>query len=93
MKKIILGKYCSIILAILWLSLVDPSALELIYNYEEFDLVISTDVGHTAVMIEHIPTIKVSAFPTPLELREIKQFIEHQFFSRLGIERKDMATW
>jgi hypothetical protein len=75
------------------ISTVDPSALELIYNYEEFDLVISTDVGHTAVMIEHIPTIKVSAFPTPLELREIKQFIEHQFFSRLGIERNDMETW
>lgn len=75
------------------ISTVDPSALELIYNYEEFDLMISTDVGHTAVMIEHIPTIKVSAFPTPLELMEIKQFIENQFFRHLGIKRSDMATW
>lgn len=75
------------------ISSVDPSAIELIYNYEEFDLIISTDIGRTEVMIEHIPTIKVSAFPTPLEIMEIKQFIEHQFFSQLGIERIDMAIW
>jgi biotin operon repressor len=77
----------------LGISTVDPSTLELILNYEEFDLLISTDVGNTAVMIDHIPTIKVSAFPTPLELMEIKHFIEHQFFRNLGITPNDMAIW
>lgn len=75
------------------ISTVDPSAIELIYNYEEFDLIISTDVGYTPVMIEHIPTIKISAFPTSLELMEIKKFIEQRFFSSLGIERKDIPIW
>ncbi|MGM0838273.1 MAG: helix-turn-helix domain-containing protein [Bacillota bacterium] len=69
------------------ISTLDPSSIDLLFKYEEFDLLISTDVGeNTDMLIEHIPTIQVSSFPSPLELVNIKQFIEQHFYSNLGIE-------
>lgn len=69
------------------ISTLDPSSIDLLFKYEEFDLLISTEVGnHTNMLIEHIPTIQVSSFPTPSELINIKHFIEQHFYGNLGIE-------
>lgn len=71
------------------ISTLDPSSVDLLYKYEDFDLVITTDAAdNTDMLVEHIPTIKVSSYPSPLELINIKQFIEQHFYSNLGIEQE-----
>lgn len=68
------------------ISTLDPSSTDLLYKYEDFDLVITTDAGdNTDMLVEHIPTIKISSYPTPLELVNIKKFIKQHFYNNLGI--------
>ncbi|WP_349730547.1 BglG family transcription antiterminator [Peribacillus frigoritolerans] len=66
------------------ISTFDPSSRELIYKYEEIDLIISTeeDTG----VFQKIPVIKVSSFPTPSELMQIKQFFEDHFFDQFSMD-------
>ncbi|PFJ14734.1 hypothetical protein COD67_12850 [Bacillus cereus] len=66
----------------------DATSIDLIYKNEEFDLLIMTNINNQSVMqIEHIPTIKVSSFPSPSELMKINQFIEQHFLAQLGINQ------
>ncbi|KON87727.1 hypothetical protein AF332_13380 [Sporosarcina globispora] len=66
-------------------STLDSSSIELISEYEEFDLVISTDDNHS---IGHLPKINVSAFPTASEMMEIRHFINDHFFKQLGLDKE-----
>jgi len=71
------------------ISSLDPSSLNLLYMYEEFDLLISAGELYPAnTCIEHIPKIIISSFPTSAELREISLFIEHHFYENLGITKE-----
>lgn len=69
------------------ISTLDASSIELISKYEEFDLVISTDFNDSSQLIEHIPTIIISTFPTPSEITEIKRFIHEHFFGQLRLDQ------
>ncbi|MCE4047367.1 helix-turn-helix domain-containing protein [Bacillus sp. Au-Bac7] len=71
------------------ISSLDPSSLNLLYMYEEFDLLISAgELNPVNTCIEHIPKINISSFPTSSELREISYFIEQHFFENLGITKE-----
>jgi len=68
---------------------IDPSDMDVISRYEEIDLLISTDAVHTTnTLFKHIPIMKVSSYPTPLELMDINHFIEQHFYSHLGIPKE-----
>ncbi|MCM3705955.1 MULTISPECIES: hypothetical protein [Cytobacillus] len=70
------------------ISTLDSSSVDLISEYEEFDLVISTDLNQSSKLIGHLQAINVSAFPTGAELMEIRQFIRDHFFEQIGLDKE-----
>ncbi|MEK4281922.1 hypothetical protein [Cytobacillus sp. FSL R5-0377] len=70
------------------ISTLDSSSVDLISEYEEFDLVISTELNQSSKLIGHLPAINVSAFPTGSELMEIRQFIHDHFFEQIGLDKE-----
>ncbi|WP_139325625.1 helix-turn-helix domain-containing protein [Paenibacillus sp. FSL R5-0490] len=69
------------------ISTLDSSSVDLISEYEEFDMVISTEFNQSSKLIGHLPAINVSAFPTGSELMEIRQFIHDHFFEQIGLDK------
>lgn len=70
------------------ISTLDSSSIDLISEYEEFDLVISTDFDHSSKLIGDLPAINVSAFPTGSELMEIKQYIHDHFLKQMDLDEE-----
>ncbi|MBG9587830.1 helix-turn-helix domain-containing protein [Cytobacillus firmus] len=70
------------------ISTLDSSSVDLISEYEEFDLVISTELIQPSKLKGHLPAINVSAFPTGSELMEIRQFIHDHFFEQIGLDKE-----
>ncbi|MFJ7752603.1 BglG family transcription antiterminator [Peribacillus muralis] len=62
----------------------DLADLDLLFRKNVFDLLITTDLGQL-INIEHIPIYKVSSFPTPSEIKEIKIFTRKNFIDRYGL--------
>ncbi|MCK1993164.1 HTH domain-containing protein [Peribacillus muralis] len=62
----------------------DFSDIDSLFRKNVFDLLITTDLGQL-INIEHIPIYKVSSFPTPSELKEIKMFTRKNFIDRYGL--------
>jgi len=64
---------------------IDAYSSDLRFKYDEFDLIITTDTRN--LQIEHVPTIMISAVPSPSELNKIHQFINQKFFDQFGISQ------
>ncbi|CAH0194561.1 Capsule synthesis positive regulator AcpB [Peribacillus sp. Bi96] len=62
----------------------DLSDIDSLFRKNGFDILITTDLGQL-INIEHIPIYKVSSFPTPSELKEIKMFTRKNFIDRYGL--------
>ncbi|WP_081092495.1 helix-turn-helix domain-containing protein [Peribacillus simplex] len=62
----------------------DFSDIDSLFRKNGFDILITTDLGQL-INIEHIPIYKVSSFPTPSELKEIKIFTRKNFIDRYGL--------
>ncbi|WP_285769504.1 helix-turn-helix domain-containing protein [Peribacillus sp. SI8-4] len=62
----------------------DFSDIDSLFRKNGFDLLITTDLGQL-INIEHIPIYKVSSFPTPSEIKEIKMFTRKNFIDRYGL--------
>lgn len=62
----------------------DFSDIDSLFRKNGFDILITTDLGQL-INIEHIPVYKVSSFPTPSELKEIKMFTRKNFIDRYGL--------
>ncbi|WP_170971674.1 hypothetical protein, partial [Peribacillus simplex] len=58
--------------------------IDSLFRKNGFDILITTDLGQL-INIEHIPVYKVSSFPTPSELKEIKMFTRKNFIDRYGL--------
>lgn len=62
----------------------DFSDIDSLFRKNGFDILITTDLGQL-INIEHIPVYKVSSFPTPSELKEIRMFTRKNFIDRYGL--------
>lgn len=65
-------------------AILDFSDIDSLFRKNGFDILITTDLGQL-INIEHIPVYKVSSFPTPSELKEIKMFTRKNFIDRYGL--------
>ncbi|WP_155592829.1 BglG family transcription antiterminator [Lysinibacillus cavernae] len=69
------------------INVMDFSEIDLFFSNNDLDIVITTDSGQL-LDNGHIPIYKVSSFPTPSELKEIKEFTHNFFVERYNLNKE-----